>query len=286
MGGWIPPAHKKPVLLMEQVKTADLAGGHIGVVKEDGTLWLWGSNEAGELGLGYRDTHYYEQPQQIMDHVSEIYAYEGVTFCIDLEGTLYACGRGTVYPSEEGREFDSVYSFTRLAERIRGVSSLPAMGQGHFALLTEEGEVFFLDLTAVTDGESPYGPELISPEPLARQIRALCENGWIGEDEKFYFLERQGDAVLPVQQPQQGVASAEYSLEYSYIAQDDVFQENDYPSLIVTEDHEVLFAVSVLGRKIMLAVPLGAVGTEWRNLCLIEIAAFFLSVWIKRRTVL
>ena len=40
----------EPVKLMDDVKTFSCGANHILIVENDGTLWSWGKNNAGELG--------------------------------------------------------------------------------------------------------------------------------------------------------------------------------------------------------------------------------------------
>ena len=74
--------------------------GHLVAIKEDGTLWTWGRNNNGQLGLGYisddtiEDT---ENPIQIgvSDNWEKIYSGPGFTFAINSIGELYGWGDNT-----------------------------------------------------------------------------------------------------------------------------------------------------------------------------------------------
>ena len=73
------------------------AGGHIGVYKTDGTLWAWGRNTDGQLGLN-RPTSYYYSPQQVgalTNWATDIKAGAGSTVAIKLDGTLWSWGDGS-----------------------------------------------------------------------------------------------------------------------------------------------------------------------------------------------
>lgn len=61
-------------------------------IKNDGTLWGWGDNFQGELGLG--DTIPYSLPTQVgsLTNWSELVIYEGSAFSVKQDGTLWSWG--------------------------------------------------------------------------------------------------------------------------------------------------------------------------------------------------
>ena len=64
------------------------------VTKTDGTLWAWGLNSSGELGLGNRTT--YSSPKQIGSLTTWISAFSGQsTVALKTDGTLWVWGLGT-----------------------------------------------------------------------------------------------------------------------------------------------------------------------------------------------
>ena len=71
-------------------------GGNMGAIKTDGTLWTWGANYFGQLGLG--NTTYYSSPKQ----VGALTAWNNVVggyigFILSkTNGTLWTWGRNTV----------------------------------------------------------------------------------------------------------------------------------------------------------------------------------------------
>ena len=63
-------------------------------IKTDGTLWAWGYNINGQLGLG--NTLTYSSPQQVGSLTNWLYVSGGyATYAIKTDGTLWAWGRGT-----------------------------------------------------------------------------------------------------------------------------------------------------------------------------------------------
>ena len=59
-------------------------------VKTDGTLWAWGSNSYGQLGVGGLDR--YATPVKVMDNVSTITTNGGTAYVVKTDGTLWAWG--------------------------------------------------------------------------------------------------------------------------------------------------------------------------------------------------
>ena len=62
---------------------------HTAALKRDGSLWTWGRNSWGQLGVEGKDTR---EPQKVMDGVIAIEASYGNTFAIDGAHTLWGCG--------------------------------------------------------------------------------------------------------------------------------------------------------------------------------------------------
>lgn len=65
---------------------------HILAVKSDGSLWGWGGNTCGELGLG--NTECSAEPMHIMDDIVYAYAFsENFTMAVDIDDNVWFMGR-------------------------------------------------------------------------------------------------------------------------------------------------------------------------------------------------
>lgn len=73
-----------------QGQTIASGGSHYLVIKEDGTLWGWGLNDCGQLGVGI--TKYQSTPVKIMDNVASVSAASSSSMAIKTDGTLWAWG--------------------------------------------------------------------------------------------------------------------------------------------------------------------------------------------------
>jgi len=75
--------------------------GHrsIGAIKTDGTLWMWGQNDRGQLGLG--NITEYSSPKQIgaLTAWSKLTLGYQFTVALKTDGTLWSWGRGTTFGS-------------------------------------------------------------------------------------------------------------------------------------------------------------------------------------------
>ena len=62
-------------------------------IKTDGTLWVWGTNDWGQLGLNNRDVHY-SSPTQIPGTTwSKCSASGSIHMYLKTDNTLWVCGR-------------------------------------------------------------------------------------------------------------------------------------------------------------------------------------------------
>lgn len=89
---WVWSEKKPPVQIMADVKSMSVGWEHILVLKTDSTLWSFGNNKYGQLGIGNAINQ--AEPTQIMANVQAISAGTQSSFAITTDGVLWAWGKG------------------------------------------------------------------------------------------------------------------------------------------------------------------------------------------------
>ncbi len=85
-----------PKIMMEGAVSVSRGYAHCGAVKADGTLWMWGKNNNGQLGTGTATADSVITPTRVMDGVQAVSCGEGCTFILKQDRSLWGCGRGAM----------------------------------------------------------------------------------------------------------------------------------------------------------------------------------------------
>ena len=108
---------------------------HSLAIREDGSLWAWGGNDAGQLGDGTTtDRH---SPVHIMDDVVSVTAGHNYTLAIRQDGSLWAWGRNNQGQLGNGTTIDNHYP----VHVMYGVASVTA-GHYHTSALRQDGSLW------------------------------------------------------------------------------------------------------------------------------------------------
>ena len=115
-------------------------GYHTAAVKNDGTLWAWGSGVYGELGIGDRPMAL-PTPAMALGLTSVVAAGAGSHHTIALidDGTLWACGLN-IY----GQLGDGTNTDRPIAVPVLGISSVVTVGASyhHTVAITADGTIW------------------------------------------------------------------------------------------------------------------------------------------------
>lgn len=177
----------RPVRIMDGVENAAVGSSHISVVKTDGTLWVWGDNSGGQMGVGNRrveDSASY--PQKLMKNVRATFSWFDTTFAIDNNYDLYVWGNeASVAPSD-----GALYRPDCIASQIQDVSYVGGL---KYLLLTTRGEVLVLDAFKAAQ-EQAY-QNAILPDVLAQDVTQFCYQGFLTSDGDRWICEVEGETI-------------------------------------------------------------------------------------------
>ena len=121
---------------LETENKISLGGAHSGAITEDGSLYMWGRNDYGQLGDGTKKEER-SNPVKIMDHVRSVSLGSWHSGAITEDGSLYMWGYN--YHGQLGDGTDSGKSNpVKIMDHVRSVS----LGEWHSGAITEDGSLY------------------------------------------------------------------------------------------------------------------------------------------------
>ena len=112
---------------------------HTACVKTDGTLWTWGDNAAGRLGLNINPAVDRSSPTQVgaLSNWAQVSAGTDNTLCVTTSGTLFSWGNGAQVGDGTVIDRSSPVQIGALTNW-----AVPACGQTHSLCTTTNGTLF------------------------------------------------------------------------------------------------------------------------------------------------
>lgn len=150
------PIQSVPTRVMDQVISVGVGGFHIAALKADGTLWTWGSNDCGQLGIDGRTNKkmriahkkfpYQSVPKQVLDNVAAVAAGEYHTAAILSDGTLWTWGDNSYGQLGTGGEKDQKNVIgnpcRKTPAKVMDDVAAVAAGLDHTAILKTDGTLW------------------------------------------------------------------------------------------------------------------------------------------------
>lgn len=132
----IPAASALAAAEIEVHSTTISAGGyHCMAVTEDGSLYTWGNNRQGQLGVGTTEDAY--TPQKIMDNVISVHAANNNSMAITADGSLYIWGE-----NYSGCISDTAPELITSPLKVMDNVVSAGIGNSHVAVLTADGSLY------------------------------------------------------------------------------------------------------------------------------------------------
>jgi alpha-tubulin suppressor-like RCC1 family protein len=151
--------------------------GHSLAIKKDGTLWAWGYNEYGQLGLGSVDKNPHPTPVQVGSGYAAVtagYEYYGYSLGVKADGTLWAWGRNRY--GQLGLGSADLHAHPTPVQVGSATNWLAVAGGGGYTLaLQDDGSLWAWGSNSW--GELGLGSSDVNPHPTP--VRVGSATGWV-----------------------------------------------------------------------------------------------------------
>ena len=119
----------------KSVKYVALGGNHSAAITKDGSLYIWGWNNYGQLGDGTTTERY--TPIKIMDNVASVSLGDYHSAAVTKDGSLYMWGNNSSGQLGDGTT-TSRYTPVKIMNNVASVS----LGSSHSAAITKDGSLY------------------------------------------------------------------------------------------------------------------------------------------------
>ena len=157
---------------------------HSGVIAQDGSLYMWGVNDFGQIGDGTTKNRY--KPTKILDHVVSVSLGDYYSGAITQDGSLYMWGSNDSGQIGDGTTEDR-YKPTKILDHVIAVS----LGVSHSGAITQDGSLYMWGSNSrggIGDGttEVRYKPTKILDHVIAVSL-GVGHSGAIIQDGSLYM---------------------------------------------------------------------------------------------------
>ena len=157
---------------------------HSGVIAQDGSLYMWGVNDFGQIGDGTTKNRY--KPTKILDHVVSVSLGDYYSGAITQDGSLYMWGSNVYGQIGDGTTEDR-YKPTKILDHVIAVS----LQTGNSGAITQDGSLYMWGRNyygEIGDGteEDRYKPTKILDHVIAVSL-GVGHSGAITQDGSLYM---------------------------------------------------------------------------------------------------
>ena len=157
---------------------------HSGVIAQDGSLYMWGVNDFGQIGDGTTKNRY--KPTKILDHVVSVSLGDYYSGAITQDGSLYMWGSNDSGQIGDGTTEDR-YKPTKILDHVIAVS----LQTGNSGAITQDGSLYMWGSNVygeIGDGteEDRYKPTKILDHVIAVSL-GVGHSGAITQDGSLYM---------------------------------------------------------------------------------------------------
>ena len=144
---------------------------HTAMIKNDGSLWMCGQNQSGQLGDGTRTIK--SKPVKIMTDVKKVYCGHKNTAIIKKDNSLWVCGLNNYGQIGDGTTTNR-YTPVKVASDVASLS----IGYSHSAIVKKDGSLW-------TWGYNEYGEignntitACYAPQKIMTGVSSVSLRGW------------------------------------------------------------------------------------------------------------
>lgn len=160
----------EPVKVMDNVKHIALGTMHSAAITDSGELYLWGSNENGQLGNGEIGSKKYStQPIKIMDNISQVSLGSVHSAALTENGELYMWGS-----NESGQLGDKTIDYTKEPVKIMDNVKQISLGYSHSAVIKTDGSLYVWGSNTFGQIGDGTNNDIYSPVKILNDVRYVC----------------------------------------------------------------------------------------------------------------
>ena len=153
----------------KSVKYVALGGSHSAAITKDGSLYIWGWNNYGQLGDGTTTGRY--TPIKIMDNVASVSLGNSHSAAITKDGSLYMWGYNGNGRLGDGTTTDR-YTPVKIMDNVASAN----LGDDHSAAITKDGSLYMWgknDCGQLGDGTTDNKTNKTRPHRVASNVQSV-----------------------------------------------------------------------------------------------------------------